>query len=69
MELTKIAWAAGFIDGEGYVGLTRAKYKDHYIYRAQINVGQVSVVPLLELQFILGGTLGAVRDKFGKHYQ
>lgn len=68
-EQLKIAWAAGFIDGEAYIGVTRCWYKDHYNYRGVVNVGQVSPTPLYALRAILGGSVRASKDKFGTHYQ
>lgn len=68
----KLIWAAGFIDGEGYVGATNCTHgvsAKRNSYTAVINVGQVSRVPLDILQEILGGSVGPLRDRFGFHYQ
>lgn len=57
----KLAWAAGFFDGEGFVTIQERKsivnnkiYKGYYL---RIGVNHVAVEPLLELQKILGGTI------------
>ena len=63
MERTiQLAWAAGFTDGEGYIGLTRCfdKKRDRYSYRVQFEVAQVHESPI---RFIasLFGNVGRVR--------
>lgn len=67
MEDMDIAWAAGFFDGEGYVGIARRRNKwtrkrdntvqqyDYYTLVAK--VGQVVEEPLLKLQQLFGGTI------------
>jgi hypothetical protein len=49
MERTiQLAWAAGFTDGEGYIGLTRCfdKKRGYYMYRVQFEVAQVHEAPI-----------------------
>jgi hypothetical protein len=57
----KIAWCAGFFDGEGFITVQRRKskvkdkvYEGHYL---RIGVNHVAIEPLRELQKILGGTI------------
>lgn len=65
MNDTDLAWAAGFIDGEGCISIMQ----DRGRYTAVINVGQVSRMPLDKLQGILGGSVGPIRDSKGGHFQ
>lgn len=62
----KLAWAAGFFDGEGFVTIqmrnTKAKKnniveKRYYSYYLRIGINHVAIEPLLEIQRILGGTI------------
>lgn len=58
----RLAWAAGFIDGDGFVSIqnrnSKSKagksYKGHYL---RVGVNQVQVAPLVELQRLFGGTV------------
>ncbi len=57
----KLAWCAGFFDGEGFVTIQERKskvrdkiYKGYYL---RIGVNHVAPEPLQELQKVLGGTL------------
>lgn len=57
MTQTDAAWAAGFIDGEGYIGITREynpKYQKTY-YKVTLMVGQVHLLPIEKLQLMFGG--------------
>lgn len=47
---TEYAWSAGFMDGEGYTGLT----KDGYPY---VHIAQIVKEPLLRLQGLFGGKI------------
>jgi len=50
----RIAWAAGFFDGEGYITIQvrGGKYKGHYL---RIGVNHVDPRPLAEMQSLFGG--------------
>ena len=52
----KLAWAAGFFDGEGYITIQirGGKYKGHYL---RIGVNHVEVSPLEQLQSLFGGVI------------
>ena len=65
MELTKIAWAAGFMDGEGYIGITRCldRRTGRLYYRVQVDVGQVHREPIALFQELFGGTIGHRTNK------
>ncbi len=59
----KLAWCAGFFDGEGFVCIQKRKskvngkvYEGHYL---RIGINHVAMEPLLEIQKILGGTIRA----------
>lgn len=58
MQPTKLqlAWAAGFVDGEGYIGLTRNfdKVRGYYSYRIQIEAAQVIRTPINLLHNLFG---------------
>lgn len=57
----KLAWCAGFFDGEGFVTIQKrnskvnGKYYESFYLRIGIN--HVKIDPLLEMQKILGGTI------------
>lgn len=57
----KLAWCAGFFDGEGFVTIQKrnskvnGKYYESFYLRIGIN--HVKIDPLLEMQRILGGTI------------
>lgn len=57
----KLAWCAGFFDGEGFVTIQKrnskvnGKYYESFYLRIGIN--HVKIDPLLEMQQILGGTI------------
>lgn len=57
----KLAWCAGFFDGEGFITIQKRKskvrdkvYTGHYL---RIGINHVAIEPLLEIQRILGGTI------------
>lgn len=53
-----IIWAAGFIDGEGYIGISRRPrntLKFKVSHNPVINVGQVQIKPLKILKSLFGG--------------
>lgn len=57
----KLAWCAGFFDGEGFVTIQQRNskvngkyYKSFYL---RIGINHVKLDPLLEMQKILGGTI------------
>jgi hypothetical protein len=60
----RLAWAAGFLDGDGFITIQRRnqKVKDKVYENLYLRVGacQANKVPLLELQKIFGGS---IRDK------
>lgn len=57
----KLAWCAGFFDGEGFITIQKrnskvnGKYYESFYLRIGIN--HVKIDPLLEMQQILGGTI------------
>src|SRR5438309_2850451 len=59
---TDIAWAAGFTDGEGYIGLTRCfdKTRKYHSYRVQFEVSQVHETPIRLMADMFRG-VGRVR--------
>ena len=65
MTDTDLAWAAGFIDGEGCITIL----VDRGRHTAAITVGQVNRRPLDRLQEILGGSVGPCKDDKGGHFQ
>jgi hypothetical protein len=58
----QLAWAAGFTDGEGYIGLTRCldKKRGYYMYRVQFEVAQVHEAPIRLISSIFND-VGRVR--------
>lgn len=57
----RLAWAAGFFDGEGYVNIQRRstnKNGKHYSgYYLRIGINHVAIAPLFEMQSLFGGTI------------
>ena len=57
----KLAWCAGFFDGEGFVTIQQRKsqYKDkvYSSYYLRIGINHVNPEPLYEIQRVLGGTI------------
>ena len=57
----KIAWAAGFFDGEGYVGIQKRSHKKYIGHYLRIGINHVAPEPLYEMRNLFGGTV--VKDK------
>jgi hypothetical protein len=53
-----VAWAAGFFDGEGTVGVWQLRKRGRVYYYLSVSVGQVDRRPLVALQGRYGGSLG-----------
>lgn len=74
----RLAWAAGFIDGDGFITIQNRTntvngkiYKGHYL---RIGVCQATEVPLKELQKLFGGTIriknsGPNKEKYNRKTQ
>jgi len=62
------AWAAGFIDGEGSIGMYYLTYKNRgkKYRRIAIQVTQTRLLPLEKLQELFGGTITEIFPKGGK---
>jgi hypothetical protein len=60
-----LAWAAGFIDGEGCINITKryAKYNNggKLYHSISLSANQISKEPLLKLQEMFGGKVRAVK--------
>lgn len=63
-EEIMLAWAAGFIDGEGCVSILT----DRKNYACLIDVGQVNKHPLTILAGLFGGTVRHCPSKYGGHW-
>lgn len=66
-----LAWAAGFIEGEGSISIAKkstvSRYdKKYFYYSLQIVVGQINPLPLERLQKLFGGSLYGPILKEGK---
>src|SRR3990172_5062751 len=59
IEPIQLAWAGGFIDGEGYVGVTRNFNKVHrrIYYRIMLDAAQIHLEPVARLQKMFGGRI------------
>lgn len=66
----KLIWAAGFLDGEGYVSVTRAKsrFGPGFHYRGEISAAQVHPAPLIVLVELFGGIVKTTRSDYGPHF-
>lgn len=74
----QLAWAAGFIDGDGFITIQDRKtkikekvYNGHYI---RLGCCQASEIPLKELQRLFGGTIreknsGPNRENYNRKTQ
>jgi hypothetical protein len=61
-----VAWAAGFIDGEGCIAIVRRqRVGEHAYYSLQISVSQRDKAPLLFLQHLFGGQIIQTRPSRG----
>ena len=62
----QLAWAAGFTDGEGFIGLTRIydKVRKYHGYRIQVDVSQVHEAPIRHLADLFG--VGKVSFRLNK---
>jgi intein-encoded DNA endonuclease-like protein len=70
MKETEVAWAAGFLDGEGNFRyqLRTHKSRTHYVGRLIVQASQVDRRPLDRLACILGGKVyGPYKTKNAKH--
>ncbi len=52
----QLAWAAGFVDGEGYIGITRwfDKKRGYHTHRVQFDIAQVHEKPIRMLSEMFG---------------
>ena len=74
---TDKAWAAGFLDGEGFIGTVECtkgqckngKTPSNRSFSSVVHAAQTKPEVLVKLQSILGGTLGTSRCKTGIVYQ
>lgn len=58
MKSTDLAWAAGFLDGEGCIRIAPHTGRTNLIeYYLVVTAGQISKEPLEKLQTLFGGTL------------
>lgn len=64
----RLAWAAGFIDGEGCIGAQlgahRVGRRDHF--QVFLDIAQVRPAPLFEMQTLFGGTVYRRRNWHGE---
>lgn len=65
---TDKAWAAGYFDGEGTVGIYTFD-KEHNSYRANCSIGSTVVEPLLKIQSLWGGTVYKESYQLRKGYK
>jgi len=57
------AWAAGFIDGEGYLAIIQRKPG---LYQGRVEVAQTRREPLERLQVLFGGRIVKLRPREGR---
>lgn len=53
----KLAWTAGFFDGEGFVTIQKRNYKGYQSHYLRIGINHVNPTPLYHLQTIFGGSV------------
>ena len=67
----RIAWAAGFIDGDGFVSIEKSgkQSKNGYFrFTSRVEATQGIIEPLLELIDLFGGSIHTVRNQFGEYF-
>ena len=64
--IAEVAWAAGFIDGEGCIGIAFAK-RGNGGYNLSLRVSQTVRKPLEKLQAMFGGSIYSYQRK--SHYK
>lgn len=67
----KLIWAAGFLDGEGYISVTKANMNGNRAtpsYRPEISAAQVHREPLDVLVELFGGRVLYTNAKSGGHW-
>lgn len=74
----RLAWAAGFIDGDGFITIqdrtTKINGKIYNGYYVRLGCCQASEIPLKELQTLFGGTIriknsGPNRENYNRKVQ
>ncbi len=55
-QMLELAWAAGFVDGDGCIGIAKQRYKDRdkVCHRLKFSIVQNNLEVLQELQSIIG---------------
>ena len=53
----QIIWAAGFFDGEGYIGICKKKVKETVSHCLKLQVTNVVPTPLQDLKDLFGGSI------------
>ena len=72
-EATDLAWAAGFIDGEGCIALyprrqiLKGKTYHHFVLR--LHVSNTDLLALERLQTLFGGSINKANHKDRPHYK
>jgi len=63
--LLSLAWAAGFVDGDGCIGIAKQKYKDRdtVCHRLKFSIVQNNLEVLEELQSIIGESSFIAKQK------
>jgi hypothetical protein len=71
IERDLIIWAAGFIDGEGCVSISKQKNPDHnwYGYGLGLAVSQKTEAPLKRLHEMFGGHLFSYQSRGATYYR
>ena len=60
---TDLAWAAGFIDGEGSIGLYRGKHPTSEFYVLRLSVTNTDIRALERLKKMFGGSINKSNHK------
>jgi hypothetical protein len=65
------AWAAGFIDADGMIGITRQASRSgngNYWYNVKLTASQKFLTPLQRLQGMYGGKIYTTSNRYGAWY-
>jgi hypothetical protein len=67
----RIAWAAGFIDGDGFISIEKSGKQGnngYFRFTSRVEATQGIVEPLLELINLFDGSIHPVKNQYGEYF-
>ncbi len=58
-----LAWAAGFIDGEGCIQISRRKHRKTVEYKLEVSAVNTKLAPIIRLQSLFGGAADTFNER------